>query len=276
MRTQFDYCRGVQPVESPADKWRNSLMGWGIPDEILDQAPQSPWVHPPESFKPASDLTLATPSWVRAKEALDACQSGSQILDIGCGGGRGSLGLAPPAIRIIGVDQQQTMLDLFAKEASSRSIEFSMINGQWPDVAEQTPICDVVVCHHVFFNVAELQPFVLQLASHARRRVVVEIPMYHPLSNLSPAWKHFWNLDRPKSPTAFDAADVIRDLGIDVLIETFEMDDPKTGVTDLDVEHTRIRLCLDKSRDPEVREFLINRDRSPRTIATIWWDTNNE
>jgi hypothetical protein len=47
-------------------------------------------------------------------------------------------------------------------------------------------------------------------------------------------------------------------------------------VTDLDVEHTRIRLCLDKSRDPEVREFLINRDRSPRTISTIWWDTNNE
>jgi SAM-dependent methyltransferase len=266
----------VQQVESPADKWRECLMGWGIPGEILDQAPQSPWVHPPESFKPLSDLTLATPSWVRAKEALDACRSGSQILDIGCGGGRGSLGLAPPAIRIIGVDQQQTMLDMFAKEASSRSIEFSMINGQWPDVAEQTPICDVVVCHHVFFNVAELQPFVLQLASHARRRVVVEIPMYHPLSNLSPAWKHFWNIDRPQSPTAFDAVDVIRDLGIDVHIETFEMDDPKTGVTDLDVEHTRIRLCLDKSRDPEVREFLINRDRSPRTIATIWWDTNNE
>ena len=61
-------------------------MGWGIPGEILEQAPQSPWVHPPESFKPVSDLTLATPSWLLAKEALDACQSGSQILDIGCGG----------------------------------------------------------------------------------------------------------------------------------------------------------------------------------------------
>ena len=129
-------------------------MGWGIPEAILRQAPQSPWVHPPESFKPISDLTLATPSWLRAKEALDACQSGSQILDIGCGGGRGSLGLAPPAVRIIGVDQQQTMLDLFAKEATSRSIEFATIKGQWPEVAEQTPICDVVICHHVLFNVA--------------------------------------------------------------------------------------------------------------------------
>ena len=69
---------------------------------------------------------------------------------------------------------------------------------------------------------------------------------------------------------------MIRDLGIDAHIETFEMDYPKIGVTDLDVEHTRIRLCLDKSRDPDVREFLINRDRSPRTIATIWWDTNSE
>ena len=251
-------------------------MGWGIPENILAQAPQSPWVHPPESFKPVSDLTLATPSWLRAKEALDASQPKAQILDIGCGGGRGSLRLAPPAFRIVGVDQQQTMLDLFAKEATLRCIEFSTIKGQWPDVAEQTPICDVVVCHHVFFNVAELQPFALKMASHARRRVVAEIQMYHPLSNLSPAWKQFWNLDRPKNPTAFDAAEVIRNLGVDVQLETFEMDDPKIGVTDRDVEHTRIRLCLDASRDPEVREFLINRDRSPRTIATIWWDTKNE
>ena len=38
---QFEYCRGVQQVESPADKWRESLMGWGIPGEILEQAPQS-------------------------------------------------------------------------------------------------------------------------------------------------------------------------------------------------------------------------------------------
>lgn len=263
-------------TNTPTQKWRDSLDGWGIPQEILDQAPQSPWIHPPESFKPNNDLYPNTPSWIRANETLLIAGQKPTLLDVGCGGGRASLGLVPPAAHITGVDHQQTMLDLFVSEAASRSIAVKTIFGKWLDVAHQAPICDVVVCHHVFFNVAELQPFVRQLASHARRRVVVEIPMYHPLSNLSPAWKQFWNLDRPKNPTAFDAVEVIRDLSIDVYIETFEMDDPKTGVSDLDVEHTRVRLCLDKSRDPDVREFLVNRDRSPRTIATIWWDTNNE
>lgn len=255
-------------------RWQASLDGWGIPKEILDQAPQSPWIHPPESFKPNNDLNPNTPSYFRAHEALLDSGKEPTLLDVGCGGGRASLGLAPPAVHIIGVDHQQSMLDLFISEAALRSISVSTIFGKWLDVAHETPICDVVVCHHVFFNVHELIEFTLQLTKHARRRVVVEIPMFHPLSNLSPAWKHFWNLQRPSSPTALDAAEVIRELGIDLNVETFEVPDHKTAITDRDVEHARVRLCLDKSRDTEVREFLQNRDRSPRSIVTLWWDTS--
>lgn len=261
-------------TNTPTQKWRDSLDGWDIPHEILNQAPQSPWIHPPESFKPNNDLYPNTPSWNRANETLLIAGQKPTLLDVGCGGGRASLGLVPPAAHITGVDHQQTMLDLFVSEAASRSIAVSTIFGKWLDVAHQAPICDVVVCHHVFFNVHELHQFALRLTAHARYRVVVEIPMSHPLSNLSPAWKRFWNLQRPNSPTALDAAEVIRELGIDLNIETFTVPDHKTAVTDRDVVHARVRLCLDKSRDAEVREFLQNRDRSPRTLVTLWWDTS--
>lgn len=269
------YRQFVQMTNSPIQFWQASLDDWGIPREILNQAPQSPWIHPPESFKPESDLKPNTPSWIRAKEALLNAGQKPTLLDVGCGGGRASFALVPPAAHITGVDHQQSMLELFVSEASSRSIAVSTIFGKWLEVAHQAPSCDVVVCHHVLFNVHELAEFTLQLTKHARHRVVVEIPMSHPLSNLSPAWKHFWNLQRPSSPTALDAAEVISELGININVETFTVPDHKTATTDRDVAHARVRLCLDESRDAEVREFLQNRDRSPRTLVTLWWETSN-
>jgi hypothetical protein len=39
------------------------------------------------------------------------------------------------------------------------------------------------------------------------------------------------------------------------------------------VEFTRIRLCLPKSRDSKVRDFLeFNPPSDARELATIWWD----
>jgi len=127
----------------------------------------------------------------------------------------------------------------------------------------------------VLFNVADLVPFVVALTEHARRRVVVEMPMQHPLANLSAAWKRFWDLDRPTGPTAHDAAAVLREAGLAVSVDEFDQPDPKASrseVTDSDVEHTRVRLCLTADRDPEVRAFLEQLPRPPRRIATLWWD----
>ena len=31
--------------------WRESLAAWAIPKEILDQAPENPWIHPPVMFQ---------------------------------------------------------------------------------------------------------------------------------------------------------------------------------------------------------------------------------
>ena len=257
-----------------ATDWATQLRDWGIPQAILDQAPESPWIHPTETFRvdAASNVHVDTPSRLRALEALTA-QAGTSVLDVGCGGGRAALGLVPPAMRLVGVDHQASMLELFSEAASRVGVQSTTVLGDWPDVAASTPTCDVVVCHHVFYNVQDLVPFAAALTNHARHRVVVELPMQHPLSNLSAAWRHFWSLERPTSPTAHDAAQVLGEMGLQPQVEEWHAAAPRTGpVTDLDVQHTRIRLCLGADRDPDVRRFLESTPTQPRHTATIWWD----
>lgn len=255
----------------PFDHWRTSLQQWAIPQHIIDGAPESPWIHPVENFVPRGDLHVEVPSRLRALEALDGQEP--SVLDIGCGGGRAAFGLVPPAVHVVGVDHQQGMLDVFTAQAEDRGVRCTTVLGDWPEAAPRTPVCDVVVCHHVFYNVQNLRPFVEQLTSHAGRRVVVELPGHHPLSNMSPAWEHFWDLSRPVSPTADDALACVRSLGIDAHIEWFE-DPPSVPrePTDDEVRHTRVRLCLTPDRDDDIRTFLRDNPRAPRRLATIWWD----
>jgi SAM-dependent methyltransferase len=85
------------------------------------------------------------------------------VLDVGCGGGRAAFAVAPPAGTVVGVDHQQGMLDAFAVTADARGLVHREVLGDWPDVAEATPVADVVVCHHVVYNVADLAPFVTAL-----------------------------------------------------------------------------------------------------------------
>lgn len=258
-------------------RWATDLGQWGIPEEILQQAPQSPWIHPVASFRPEGNLFVETPSRLRALEALEragAVGSGValSVLDVGCGGGRAAFGLTPPATQVVGVDHQQGMLDVFAEEAATRGLTCTTVLGDWPDVADRTPACTVVTCHHVFYNVRDLVPFVQALHSHATERVVVEMPQHHPLSMLSAMWKHFWDLDRPTSPTSEDALEVVRALGIAAHLEHFEVRSEPKPVTDQDVEFTRIRLCLPASRDAEVRAVLEANPTTGRALSTLWWD----
>lgn len=165
------------------------------------------------------------------------------------------------------------MLDVFTHEAARRRVQCTTVLGDWPAVADTTPRCTVVVCHHVAYNVADLAPFVRAMHEHAARRVVLELTLVHPLSVLSGMWQHFWDLERPTHPTAHDALAVVREAGFDARIDLFETAPTTKPVTDEDVEFTRIRLCLSENRDPDVRAYLESHPPAPRRLATIWWDT---
>jgi SAM-dependent methyltransferase len=258
--------------------WGHALAGWGVPQEILDQAPQSPWIMPPALFRvPDGAGPTDSPSHRRARAALPA---GGSVLDVGCGGGRAALGLTPPAGRLIGVDERPAMLRAFAEAAAARGVVHQEVDGRWPDVAERTPEADVVVCHHVAYNVGDLRPFALALQSRARRRVVLELSWQHPLAYLSPLWERFWGLARPHGPTADDALHVLREAGLPARLDLW--DDPsahrEAGLPLAEqVEIVRIRLCLAADRDIEIADALGELPpRSPRPTATIWWDAGGD
>lgn len=253
--------------EALFDAWRSALGRWSIPEEILSQAPESPWIHPVELFEVDGEIP-DSPSHRAARTAL-----GRSLLDVGCGGGRAAFACVPPARHVIGVDHQPVMLERFREQAHARGVTVETVLGDWPAVADRTPIADVVTCHHVLYNVADLEPFVRALSDHARRRVVVELPEQHPLADMAPWWRHFWDLGRPDGPTAQDAADAIGSLGFDVQVEQHQPS-PTPAAADEDtlVRFMRIRLCLPASRDGEVREFMRAQPVRARTNVTLWWD----
>jgi SAM-dependent methyltransferase len=256
-----------------ARRWAEQLAAWAIPAQILEQAPQSPWIHPVELFR-AGGAEPDSPSHRLARAAVP---DGGAVLDVGSGGGRAAFALVPPAGEVTGVDHQQSMLDAFAAEAERRGVRHAEVLGGWPEAADRAPVADVVTCHHVVYNVADLVPFVRALDGHARRRVVLELPRRHPLAGMAPLWRRFWDLERPDGPGAQDAAAVLREAGITPQLETWE-DNPGTRPMaalpwEDQVRFMRIRLCLPAERDPEVSQALAEQGPPPpRRLATLWWD----
>ena len=254
---------------SAANDWKQALETWSLPQSIIDQAEESPWIHPPALFELPTEIKM-NPSHEIAAEALP--DRGS-ILDVGCGGGIATFAHTGRVGRAIGVDHQSEMLAMYARNAEERGIDHEEYEGFWPEIAREVPIADVVTVHHVVYNVQDIEPFIKELNSHAKERVVIEMPRQHPLSNMSDLWKHFWNLDRPSQPTHLLFMKVLEELGIKASMKEWQSEMFRSLDPEQEAHFTRIRLALPSSRIGEVQEFLMKNPRSTtRALATIWWD----
>ena len=260
------------PAFPAAERWADLLAGWGVPRHILEQASESPWTHDRTRFRVDGDLLRHSVSAEWARQVVPPI--GGTVLDVGCGGGRASLALVPPANELVGVDTSGAMLDDYLAAASAAGVARRTIHGAWPDVAPHAPVADVVVCHHVAFNVADIAPFLVALTGHARLAVVLEVPTVHPMSAWAPAWRHFWGIERPHGPTSDDLLAVIDELGLlpesttsaRRALSDFENDPAKL------VPVARRRLCLPVERDAELAEWLGEHPPPwPDTMATIRW-----
>ncbi|MFN2506684.1 MAG: class I SAM-dependent methyltransferase [Acidimicrobiales bacterium] len=251
-------------------RWAEALAGWEIPEEIRRQASADPWQLPPSLFPaPAQDEPVDTPARHRALEALPARGT---VLDVGVGGGAASLPLAPPATLVVGVDQSADMLAAFARAAEDRGIAHQEVRGPWPEASGEAPVADVVVSHHVLYNVPGLAAFATALTAHARHRVVVEITGRHPVTGTNGLWRHFWDLQRPEGPTADDAVSVLLEAGIESQLER-EDRPARRHVRHADrLAFLTRRLCLHPERQPEVEEALAAfPEPATREYVTLSW-----
>lgn len=256
-------------MTSAAAHWSSELAAWAIPDHVMAQAPESPWEFSPALFRPPPTGPIPdTLSRTRAREALP---DGGSVLDVGCGGGAAGLALVPPAGRVTGFDQSRELLDLFEARAAELGVAFEVIEGTWPDDAAGVAPADVVVSHHVAYNVADLGGFASALTAHARRRVVMELSALHPRHGANHLWRHFWDIERPEGPTADDAAAVLREVGIEPAVER----SPRARRS-IDrgarVASLRRYLCLPAEREPEIDALLGDEAGDIGEVVTLWWE----
>ena len=266
-------------------RWGEQLEGWAIPAEILAAAPESPYGFPTELFRTRGarrdEPDAPTPTTQRALERLP---EGGRVLDVGCGGGATSLPLADGAGDLVGVDAQEDMLEGFLVNASAAGTRAEAVHGRWPYVAGAIAPVDVAVAGHVLYNVADLGPFVSELAAAAGRRVVFELTERHPLHWMNDLWLRFHGLERPSGPVAEDALDALAELDLDARIDRWEAA-PRVGGFARRADAlalARRRLCLPPSRDGELAEALGDRlvERGglwsigppAQALATIWFD----
>lgn len=250
------------------EAWARQLAAWAVPEEIRARAPADPWKLTPDLF-PAPEAPPDTPSRRRALEALGG---GGTVIDVGVGTGGASLPLAPPATLITGVDESEDMLDAFRARAADAGVKVKAYAGRWQDVARAVPPADVVVCHHVLYNVADLHAFAVALTAHARRRVVVELGARHPVAPSNPLWKHFWGLDRPEGPTADDAIAVLVEAGIEPEVERDVRPLRRSADPEVWARFLTRRLCLPPERLPEVKEAMARwPEPAERETVTVYW-----
>lgn len=267
---------------SAVELWGAALRDWAIPDEILHDAPESPWTYPVQVFRGRAEAARVDPATPTASRGREALPGGGSVLDIGSGAGAASLALVPPAGIVTAVDPMDDMLASFRELAAAAGVEHRAVLGRWPDVAADVEPADVVVCAHVLYNVQDLQPFVEALTARARRRVVVEITREHPRAWMNDLWMRFWGLERPARPTADDAEAALRELGLSPGREDWIL--PRLGHEGRaeSIAAARRRLCLTEDRDAEVAEALGDRlweqegrwgiGPPQQGAVTLWWD----
>jgi SAM-dependent methyltransferase len=262
--------------------WRADLAAWAIPEHIMAAAGESPWVLPRQVFARRADRLTADPAGPSFEKAWAALDPPGSVLDVGSGAGAACLPLLPRATALTAVDGDQRMLDLLADRTKAPGVQVSRVPGTWPEVAPTVAAADVVTCHHVIYNVPDLEPFITALTAHARRLVVVEAATSHPLTSLAPLWLKFHGLPRPQRPTGEDVLAILTAIGLRTGHRVWQRPaGPDYASFDELTDVTRRRLCLPAERGQEVADALRELGVDPRSpqdlgssgreVLTIWW-----
>ena len=207
----------------------------------------------------------------------------STVLDVGAGVGRHAVPLARAVRQVIAIEPSPAMasrLREWAREEGLGNIE--LIEGSWPEV--DAPTCDVVVCAHVLYPVADVEPFVRRLHESARRHCFLWLHEEQMALESLELWERFHGEPRARQPTFRDALLVLWQMGLRPNLEMSRiaqswswesMDDAAQNfrehlaIPEDDATEARLREMLAAAL--EEREGRLCLPRTAYRSAILWW-----
>ncbi len=185
----------------------------------------------------------------------------STVLDVGAGPGRFTLALAPHVAAVTAVDPSRGMLDICRRQARTLGLDnVTCVHGRWEET--ETAPAEVSFSSYVLTLVADAPRFLRKLDASATERAFLYLGAYSADAIMDPLWRHFHGRPRKPGATYLDAADVLRELGLEPTIEVVEVPTRVrfTSVVEAAKDY-RDQLCLPDT--PEIRKEL-------RGILTDW------
>jgi len=187
-------------------------------------------VPPPEDhWRPYAQQFRAEPR--RPDDALvnrllDEVGPQHTVLDVGAGGGRLALPLATRCRYVVAVEPSPSMGAVLQQQARDAGISnVTLVESGWAEA--NVDAADIVLCAHVLYVVAEIEPFVRKLETHALESVLVVLYQAPPQSQIYPLWQRVHGEERILLPSLPEFREVLAQLEIDARVEMLGAQPPR-------------------------------------------------
>ena len=181
-------------------------------------------------------------------EALNAIAAltprDSTLLDVGGGAGRFAVALAFRCAAATVVDPSESMLDQLREAASEAGRDnVSAVFAEWQDADVES--ADVVLCSHVVYGVADIEPFLAKLNAHANKRVILLSFVLSPQSWIAPLWEPVYGERRIDLPGLPELVNVLWEMGFYPNVRMLTPSPPQTFESvDAAIENLSGRLWI--------------------------------
>ena len=224
-----------------------------------------------------------------ALNVISELAAGSRsLLDVGGGAGRFAVAIALAGKAATVVDPSDAMLEQLREAAAEAGADnVSAVRAEW-ESAEVEP-ADAVLCSHVVYGVAEIEPFLRKLIAHARRRVIMASFADSPQASVSPLWEPVHGERRVNLPALPLLMNVLWEMDVYPSVRMLTPSAPHTFESEeAAVDEFARRLFVGEDADARARletaapRFLERApDGSLRMVGArsarqgiIWWDTD--
>jgi len=206
----------------------------------------------------------------------------STVLDVGGGAGRFALPLARRCREVTVVEPSAAMVEQLRAGAAEAEIRnLTVVQENW-EAAVVEP-ADVVLCAHVVYGVAEIEPFLRKLAESAKDPVVIVSHTVSPISVAGPFWKKVHGEERINLPALVELVPVLWEMGVYPDIEMAEVSRGRelpdretaemwlrrmTWVVPGSEKDAALQKAIDSAYDEERDAYVLRNQRSMQGIVT--------